>query len=189
MKVIYINLLVVTILNLFSCTNSNVKISTKDNFKIIDLPDGSTAYLNNNSSIKYNKFFDERIVKQKGEVFFEVTKGTTPFIVKTDVGEIQVLGTKFNVKSSNKELDVEVEEGIIELKINKFIKEIKKGQKAFFKKNQNSIQIGNAELKHKKWLSSLDKELKELGKTILKDSKKIRKDVKKEINKFKKKHN
>ncbi|NOQ25888.1 MAG: hypothetical protein GQ564_11045 [Bacteroidales bacterium] len=189
MKIIFSNLLVIIILVLFSCTNSNVKISTEDNFKIVELPDGSTAYLNNNSSIKYNKYFDERIIEQKGEVFFEVTKGTAPFIVKTEVGEIQVLGTKFNVKSSNKELDVEVEEGIIELKINKFIKEIKKGQKAFFKRNQNSIQISNAELKHKKWLNSLDKELKELGKTILKDSKKIRKDVKKELKKFKKKLN
>ena len=189
MKAIYSNLLVIIILTLISCTNSNIKISTEDNFEIIELPDGSTAYLNNYSSIKYKKNFDERIVKQNGEVFFEVKKGSTPFIVKTDAGEIQVLGTKFNVKSSNKELVVEVQEGVVELKINKLIKEIKKGQKAFFKRNQNSIKIGNAEFKHEKWLNSLDKELKELSKTIQKDSKKIRNDVKKEIKKFKKKYN
>ena len=110
MKVVYINLLIIAVLVLFSCNNSSVKISSKDSFEIVEFPDGSKAYLNNNSSIEYDKNFDERLVKQDGEVFFEVTKGESPFTVKTAVGEIQVLGTKFNVKSNKKELEVEVEE-------------------------------------------------------------------------------
>ena len=178
MKVININLLIIAILALFSCTNSNVKISSKDSFEIVEFPDGSIAYLNNNSSIEYDKSFNERLVKKSVEVFYEVTKGTSPFIVKTDVGDVQVLGTKFNVKSNNKELEVEVEEGLVELKTNKLIKKIKKGQKAFFKKNENSIKIGKAELNHKKWLNSLDKEFKKLGKEIVKESKKIKKESK-----------
>lgn len=189
MKAIYSNLLIIIILSLFSCTNSNVKISSKDSFEIVELPDGSIAYLNNNSSIEYKKNFDKRIVRQNGEVFYEVTKGASPFIVKTDAGEIQVLGTKFNVKLSNNELEVEVEEGVVELKIKKLIKEIKKGQKAFFNENKNSIKIGNAEFKHKKWLNNLDKEFKKIGKEIIKESKKLGKEVKKEIKMFKKKHN
>ena len=178
---------------LFSCNNSSVKISSKDSFEIVEFPDGSKAYLNNNSSIEYDKNFDERLVKQNGEVFFEVTKGVSPFIVKTNAGEIQVLGTKFNVKSNKKELEVEVEEGSVELKIDKLVKNVKKGQKAVFKDVEKSIKIAKAEFKHKKWLNSLDKEFKKLGKEISKESKKIKKEskkvgkeVKKGIKKFKK---
>jgi len=184
----------IAILALFSCSNSNIKISTTDNFEKIDLPDGSIAYLNNNSYIEYDKNFTERVVWQNGEVYFKVTKGITPFTVKTDAGEIQVLGTEFNVKSNKKELEVEVEEGLVELKIKDFIKKIEKGQKAFFKKNANSIKIGNAEFKYNKWINKLEIDLKKIqkeisksSKQIEKDSKKIGKEIKKEFKKLKKK--
>ena len=40
-----------------------------------------------------------REVKLKGEAYFEVVKNAeAPFVVKTDLGDIKVLGTQFNVK-------------------------------------------------------------------------------------------
>jgi len=170
---------IVVVLTLFSCSDSNVKISATDSFQIIDLPGGSKAYLNKNSSLEYNKNFEQRVVTQNGEIFYSVTKGVSPFIVKTKKGEIKVLGTEFNVKSNKDQLEVEVEKGSVELKANKLIKKISKGQKAFFKEFKNGIKTSKAEFKHKSWIKNLKKELKNLSKEINKNSKHLKKDAKK----------
>ena len=170
---------IVVVLTLFSCSNSNIKISTTDSFQIIDLPDGSKAYLNKNSSLEYNKNFEQRVVTQNGEIFYSVAKGESPFIVKTNKGEIKVLGTEFNVKSSKDRLEVEVERGSVELKVNKLIKKVNKGQKVFFKEFKNGIKTSKAEFKHKNWIKNLNKELKNLSKEINKSSKHLKNDTKK----------
>jgi ferric-dicitrate binding protein FerR (iron transport regulator) len=196
MKVIYLNLLFLILISLFSCSNSKLEVTTNDNYETVNFPDGSFAYLNRNSSIEFDKNFTNRIVKQKGEVFYEVKRGNNPFIVETESGEIKVLGTKFNVKSSKDEIEVEVESGSVELKIDTLVKNVKKGQKAIFKDVEKNIKIAKSELKHKQWICSLEKEFKKLGKEITKDSKKFKKEsekigkeVKKEFNKLKKKTN
>lgn len=68
--------------------------------KII-LPDGSTAWLNSESELTYPERFSEvREVTLKGEAYFNVTKNTArPFVVKTDLSKIKVLGTRFNVNA------------------------------------------------------------------------------------------
>lgn len=191
MKIIFKILLTVVIVTLFSCSDSEIRISSTNDFEIVRLPDGSMAYLNNNSNIEYNKNFNERIVKQQGEVFYSVRKGKSPFVVITELGEIKVLGTKFNVKSSYKELEVEVEEGIVELKIDKFINKVKKGQRAFFKESKKSVKIYKAEFQHSIWINDLKKDFKKLGKNmstgfkeIEKESKKIGRDLKRELKNY-----
>lgn len=191
MKNLFNILLTVVIVALFSCSDSEVRISSADNFEIVQLPDGSMAYLNNNSNIEYDKVFNERIVKQQGEVFYSVKKGKSPFVVITELGEIKVLGTKFNVKSGYKELEVQVEEGIVELKVDKFINKVKKGQRVFFKESKNSIEIYKAEFQHSIWINDLKKDFKNLGKDmstgfkqIEKESKKIGRDLKRELKKY-----
>jgi len=179
MKRAFKTLIIILIMTLSSCSDSNVHISSEDNFEIVELPDGSIAYLNNDSSIEFDRNFDQRIVKQDGEVFFDVRKGDSPFIVKTELGEIRVLGTKFNVRSDNNELEVEVQEGTVELKINKFIKKVKKGQKAFFKESKDAIKICKAEFKHKHWVNDLNKDFKKFGKEMNKSFKHIGKESKK----------
>ena len=164
---------------MYSCSDSKIQIITKSNFEIVHLPDGSTAYINSNSYIEYDENFTKRLVRQKGEVFYDVVKGESPFFVETEVGEVQVLGTKFNLKSNNDELELEVEEGVVELKIDKLISQIKKGGKAFYKEGENEIKKYKAEFKHEKWIKSLDKEFKKLGKEINKSVKQIEKDSKK----------
>jgi ferric-dicitrate binding protein FerR (iron transport regulator) len=80
------------------------------------LPDGSKVWLNAASSIKYPTAFagDERRVEITGEVYFEVeqlrnTSGQkVPFIVKIGTpsgtgGQVEVLGTHFNVNAYNDE--------------------------------------------------------------------------------------
>jgi transmembrane sensor len=79
------------------------------------LPDGTTGWLNSNSSVKYNENFNsDRQVSLKGEAFFNVLKDVKrPFIVKTPEINVKVLGTKFNIASYENEKNVEVvlEEG------------------------------------------------------------------------------
>lgn len=196
MKAIKLNLLFIFIISLFSCSNSTVKVSTGDNYETVNFPDGSFAYINKNSSIEFNKKFTERRVKQHGEIFYEIKKGNNPFIVETENGIVKVLGTEFNVKSTKNDIEVEVESGTVELKIDKLVKNIQKGQKAVFNDVEKNIKTAHAELKHKQWINNLEKDFKKLGKEIVKDSKQLKKEskkagkeVKKEFNKLKKKTN
>jgi ferric-dicitrate binding protein FerR (iron transport regulator) len=79
------------------------------------LPDGTTGWLNSNSSIKYNGYFNsDRRVTLKGEAFFDVFKDKRrPFIVNTPEINVKVLGTRFNIASYENEKNAEVvlEEG------------------------------------------------------------------------------
>lgn len=68
----------------------------------IVLPDGSKAWLNAASSLKYPLQFGttRRYVETTGEVYFEVEEDPArPFIVKTGNQSIRVLGTAFNVRN------------------------------------------------------------------------------------------
>jgi ferric-dicitrate binding protein FerR (iron transport regulator) len=79
------------------------------------LPDGTTGWLNSNSSIKYDgNFISNRNIALRGEAFFNVYKDKKrPFIVNTSEVNFTVLGTRFNIASYDNEKDVEVvlEEG------------------------------------------------------------------------------
>lgn len=64
------------------------------------LADGTKVWLNADSELRYPIQFtgNTREVSVAGEAFFEVTKQEgKPFIVKTSLGNITVLGTQFNV--------------------------------------------------------------------------------------------
>ena len=65
------------------------------------LPDGSTGFLNSNSSLKYPvNFTENRVIDLTGEAFFDVVKseGKT-FCVKTGKLKVEVLGTSFNIRA------------------------------------------------------------------------------------------
>lgn len=83
-------------------TNHTLKVPFGKKFKIT-LSDGTKVYLNSGSNITYPTKFDnskERVVELQGEAFFEVVKNTKkPFIVKTDLLNVRVLGTNFNVSA------------------------------------------------------------------------------------------
>lgn len=70
---------------------------------MIYLPDGSTLWLNSESSIRYEKNFIDtaRIVHLKGEAYFMVKKDTLkPFIVQAGNTLVTALGTTFNVEAN-----------------------------------------------------------------------------------------
>ena len=73
------------------------------------LPDGSKAWLNAASSIKFPTAFtgSTRNIEMKGEAYMEITKDPRrPFVVTANGTGIQVLGTSFNVNAYEDETAV-----------------------------------------------------------------------------------
>jgi ferric-dicitrate binding protein FerR (iron transport regulator) len=162
---------------LSSC--SSVSVETKDNFEVVELPDGSMAFLNHNSAISYDEKFSPRSLEVQGEVFLSVVEGESPFEVKSEHGEIGVLGTEFNVKSYAEELEVEVEEGIVELKTKTQSEKVQRGEAALYRATEKEFKKVKAEFKFRIWMKELKAEFKKLGKEIKSNSKEIGKESKK----------
>ncbi|WP_165825340.1 FecR family protein [Pedobacter yonginense] len=87
----------------------------------VKLPDGSLVYLNAASYLKYPSSFakfDKRRVEFSGEGFFVVAKDKAhPFLVKTALQDVEVLGTQFNINSYayHPEIKTTLLEGIVKI--------------------------------------------------------------------------
>ena len=94
--------------------NSSVKEIAEHNatHQFIKLPDGSTALLNEGSTLKYPDSFSgqaSREVSLIGEAFFDIKHNPTkPFVVHTGKLSTTVLGTSFNVKAYADDDDITV---------------------------------------------------------------------------------
>ncbi len=146
------------------------------------LMDGSQVWLNYKSKLDFD--FDEqanmRVAHAEGEVFLHVKKfknkdGNIPFIVKTNLQTIEVLGTQFNINASlADEENVELLEGSIRLMHNKSSKKVllTPGQKAFLNNQQSQILVlkSNSEEKAKAWRRGLfyfeNESMKMVGKEL-----------------------
>lgn len=101
------------------------------------LPDGSKAWLNAGSSLKYPTAFagNERLVELRGEAYFQVVHNSKmPFRVKTDKQVIEDIGTQFNVNAyvDEKVIQTTLVEGsvkVMQTGLNGF-KILKPGQKS-----------------------------------------------------------
>lgn len=86
----------------------------------VDLPDGSTAWLNQGTILKYSQKFGKqsRELSLTGEAYFKVKEDKKhPFILNTSDIDILVLGTSFNVMAYEDDPNIEVtlEEGKLDL--------------------------------------------------------------------------
>lgn len=93
-----------------SVTLVNKSVSKGQKLKIF-LPDGSTVYMNSESSISYAENFSSqaREINLTGEAFFEVAKDSLrPFIVRSDNLVVTALGTSFNVNAPADEQQLSV---------------------------------------------------------------------------------
>lgn len=105
------------------------------------LPDGSKAWLNAGSTLKFPNTFDRgrRRVEMTGEVYFEIAPDPeNPFIVTVkgsgnrEETEVRVLGTHFNISSyaDEPQLKTTLLEGSVEIKRENIAKRLKPGQEA-----------------------------------------------------------
>lgn len=117
----------------------------------VQLPDGSTVWLNAASSITYttNLLTDgKRMVKLQGEAYFQIAKDKKhPFIVKSKNQQIEVLGTNFNVNAYADEPIVETTllEGSVRISSAKTEAiRLKPGEQALH--DGHTIKVGKANL-------------------------------------------
>lgn len=82
------------------------------------LPDGSTARLNAGSILDFAPDAEQRLATLAGEAYFEVEKSDVPFVVKTPLGTVTVVGTSFNVYSRDGQMDVSCTTGKVRVKFN-----------------------------------------------------------------------
>jgi transmembrane sensor len=93
-------------------------VSASQEIKKIILTDGSIIWLKGSSSLMYPEEFtgNERQVTLRGEALFEVAKDPArPFIIQCGELITTVLGTSFNIKASEKEIEVVVLTGKVSL--------------------------------------------------------------------------
>lgn len=98
------------------------------------LPDGSEVWLNSGSMISFPRQYDKlRNVELTGQAYFKVVKDGRPFMVKTSKGNVEVMGTSFDVKAyENENFETTLVEGIVKVKDNT-------SQMATLKPGQQSI--------------------------------------------------
>jgi len=84
------------------------------------LPDGSEVWLNSGSKISFPKKFGTlRNVELTGEAYFKVVKDGEPFVVKTGYGNVEVMGTSFDVKAySDDNFETTLVEGKVKVRNN-----------------------------------------------------------------------
>ncbi|MBN8859209.1 MAG: FecR domain-containing protein [Sphingobacteriales bacterium] len=124
----------------------------------LQLPDGSKAWLNAESSITFPTQFSnkERRVKITGEVYFEVKKSSSvvnqpkwPFMVDVQYPgnnqpcSIEVLGTRFNVKAytNEKEITTTLLEGSLKVFNSQSSALLAPGQQALLQPATNTINV------------------------------------------------
>gem|GEM_PF-869904 len=117
---------------------------------VVDLPDGSKAWLNAGSTLTYPALFHqkERKVKIAGEAFFSIQKRDVPFIVENPGPEVKVYGTAFNINSyADEELvTVALVEGKISLMIGGEERFLSPGQVSYFHRSQKTVSVRNEKI-------------------------------------------
>ena len=108
----------------------NIHSSYGHKTKTVSLNDGTKVHLNAGTTLSYSKNFNStsREVTLNGEAYFEVEKGSSPFIVLTDLAKVTVLGTKFNVRSREDGFEIGVNEGKVKIENKTKSIDLKKGE-------------------------------------------------------------
>jgi len=114
--------------------------------KQLILADGSKVLLNVASTLKYPETFSssERVVELSGEAYFEVAPDATkPFRVLIKDGEVNVLGTNFNVRAYADELvsKTTLIDGVVEMDAGSKKEILKPGQQAIAYSSTGEIEI------------------------------------------------
>ncbi|MBW1296927.1 FecR family protein [Aquimarina litoralis] len=99
----------------------------------ITLPDNSIVKINATSSLAYDEkgWENNRELYLDGEAYFNVAKGKK-FDVRTSLGVVSVIGTRFNVKQRENIFEVVCYEGIVSVNSNDQIEYLKAGDAIIF---------------------------------------------------------
>jgi len=121
---------------LFSTKDFTSQLNSQET---VMLPDESKVILAENTRFRFNNWFwsFDRTTKLEGRAYFEVETGST-FSVKTNLGTVKVLGTRFDVQSRDSIFKVVCYEGSVKVNFQEKEVILKRGQFVTF---QNDIKI------------------------------------------------
>lgn len=159
---IFIGLFLITTFVINDLKSIKVIVNNTNEIRKIQLPDNSIISLNSDAKLEYNnsnlKDFN-REVKIEGEAFFEIAKQHgKQFTVHTHDYDINVLGTKFNVRTYKGNQSVVLTEGKVLL--NSFINKdsqiiMKPGEILEYNKNNNEFILHEINTKiYTSWLNN-----------------------------------
>lgn len=126
------------------------------------LPDGTNLWLNAGSRLRYSIPFarEKREVELTGEAYLDVVRNEqSPFIVKTGISRIEVLGTAFNVNAypESGQIKVALKEGSVKFlfaadgETTKFC-ELEPNDLMVFDKKEQTVTLDNTNIeKHIAW--------------------------------------
>jgi len=112
------------------------------------LPDGSMVYLNAASSLTYSatlREYGKRTVRLSGEAYFEIAKDKKhPFVVRSGMQDVEVLGTHFNVSAY--EEDKVVKTTLLEgrVSVRRKMDDLEDSKAVILKPNQQAEMKGGA---------------------------------------------
>lgn len=117
------------------------------------LSDGTVAYLNSASSLRYPVVFrgDQRKVELTGEGYFEVKRDVgKPFIVKAMDVEIKVLGTSFGIRAYEDENEIltTLVEGSVNVRKNHSEVLLKPSQQAVCISGADNVEVQTVNVEH-----------------------------------------
>lgn len=121
----------------------NLQAVTGEMVKVDTLSDGSVVTLNKKSKLEYPSRFggkQRQVVLAKGEAFFDVTPNKEkPFIITSGTTTIRVVGTTFNVKLKNGDVEVIVESGKVQVIKGEKSIFLEPGEKILVSKTMNNL--------------------------------------------------
>lgn len=122
--------------------------------KEVQLPDGSTVWLNEKTTLRFidSASINERWVSLEGEAFFDVERNEQkPFTIHAGESVTTVLGTSFNLRAYPQETIVEitVESGKVKLE-NKVKEEVQlvAGKSGIYDQNSKKVSIRKSKLEN-----------------------------------------
>jgi len=129
---------------LYNPTPSQIYVAATDQKVNVTFPDGSIGILNTNSSFTYPESFGNvRNVSFSGEAYFDIQKSEKPFIIDVNGVNVKVLGTAFNLVTTEKQVQLYVDRGLVAFEKDGKQTQVPAGKEAIFNRNDASVVVRN----------------------------------------------
>lgn len=148
-------LVVGLLISYFFVYNRSTHIETGAGEKLeVSLPDDSRVLVNAGSDLRFKsaRWESERRVTLEGEAYFRVAKGAR-FDVVTPTGTVSVLGTQFNVRQRNGNLEVYCYEGLVRVETPNTRLELPAGH--YFQLTQGQVASGSHAAQGPSWAQGM----------------------------------
>lgn len=129
---------------LYNPTPTQLHVASTDQKVSVTFPDGSFGILNANSSFTYpEKFGDQRNVSFTGEAYFDIQKSKKPFIIDVNGVDVRVLGTAFNLITTENEVKLYVDRGLVAFEKEGEQTQVPAGKEAIFDRKTSAVSVSD----------------------------------------------